>query len=323
MLFPWQLDEWQRLLQLKEMNRLPHAVLFSGMPGIGKHHFALQSAKMLLCKHQSSNISCTCHDCQLIDHRTHPNLCWIEPQEGHAIKIDQIRTLTEFMAHSGLQGEYKIVVIRSANCMNHHASNALLKTLEEPAGQAFIILITDQIYQLSATIRSRCQQFIFKKPSENCALEWLKQKAEKEEINHLKFILRLSQGAPLLALDWLQSERITLRNHLYHMLFSLGEQTVDPIQVAATLDLDAALFLLDLMLNFLIDLMYMKINTEYKIINNDFLTAFLKLKNTFSTEKIVKLMQLAQDARSTICKGLNLNKQLMFEHLFIQWAVSA
>src|SRR3989338_10254332 len=97
MLFPWQRYEWQRIWRLKEMHRLPHALLFLGPAGIGKTIFAEHLTKKILCKTQSTALTCACHDCQLVQNKTHPNLMWIQPEaDQHAIKIDQIREITDF-----------------------------------------------------------------------------------------------------------------------------------------------------------------------------------------------------------------------------------
>src|SRR5690606_13775505 len=123
--------------------------------------------------------SCQCHACRLVEERTHPDLYWVEPEKaGHAIKVDQIRELGHFISQSGLMNLQRLAVIYPAEAMNVNAANALLKTLEEPAEGAHIILVSHQAGGLPATVRSRCQQILFTKPDKQIAINWLMQTAK-------------------------------------------------------------------------------------------------------------------------------------------------
>ena len=145
MIFPWQQKEWRQLCRAKESGRLPHALLFSGLAGIGKTQLADYFSRLLLCQQFQTEYDpkCQCHSCRLAEGRAHPNVLWITPEkEGQAIKVDQIREVSDFIYQSARQGEYNIVVIHPANQMNVNAANALLKTLEEPPHGSLLILIS-------------------------------------------------------------------------------------------------------------------------------------------------------------------------------------
>src|SRR3990167_10314521 len=109
MIFPWQQNEWQHLLHLQQTKRLPHALLFMGVRGVGKSMLADHFSRMLLCAHPSADQYCNaCHSCTLHQAKTHPNMLWVKPEkDDQMIKIDQIRQVNEFIQQSGLQGEYK------------------------------------------------------------------------------------------------------------------------------------------------------------------------------------------------------------------------
>ena len=167
MIFPWQVNQWQQLLQAKSQQRLAHAMLFTGLPGIGKAIFAQHFSSALLCQklNPDGNPCDRCHSCRLIAGRAHPNMLWLEPEKpGQAIKIDQVRDVSEFISQTSLQGDYRIVIINPADDMNTNAANALLKTLEEPSSGAHLILISNQNERLPATILSRCQRVVFQRP---------------------------------------------------------------------------------------------------------------------------------------------------------------
>jgi DNA polymerase-3 subunit delta' len=93
----------------------------------------------------------------LIAHEHHPDLHWIKPhQDGHAIKVEQIRELLDFAHQTPQISSFQCVVIESADSMNDYAANALLKILEEPIPHFYFILQAEHSSFLLPTIRSRC-----------------------------------------------------------------------------------------------------------------------------------------------------------------------
>jgi hypothetical protein len=107
------------------------------------------------CKH---NKGCgECESCQLIAHGHHPDLHWIKPhQDGHAIKVEQIRELLDFVHQTPQISSFQCVVIESADSMNDYAANALLKILEEPIPNFYFLLHAEHSSFLLPTIKSRC-----------------------------------------------------------------------------------------------------------------------------------------------------------------------
>jgi len=104
----------------------------------------------------------------------HADLRWITPAEDkQAIGIDQIRELVADMSLTSYAGGGKVAVIEPANAMTTNAANSLLKTLEEPSGDALLILIADRTGRLPATIFSRCQRIEFAPPGAAAGLAWL------------------------------------------------------------------------------------------------------------------------------------------------------
>ena len=227
--------QWQQLWRAKEEQRLPHALLFSGMSGTGKAQFAANFAQAMLCQAvtQEGWYCNECHMCRLVAGKAHASLLLIEPEkESGVIKIDQVREVSEFVNQTGLQSAYRIVIINPANQMNINAANALLKTLEEPASHTLIMLITDQLSQLPATVLSRCQHILFPQPNSNEALEWLK-KQDGMNATNVELVLNLANGAPLGAMRFIQDGLLDVRQNLFQILYSLSQREVDPLQSAA------------------------------------------------------------------------------------------
>ena len=148
--------------------RLPHAVLLTGSKGVGKRSAAAWIAQRHL------GISETPLPVYPVPLLEHSDMRWISPPDGkQAIGIDQIRELVAEMSMTSYQGGGKAAVIDPADAMTNNAANSLLKTLEEPSGDALLILIADRKGRLPATIFSRCQRIDVPAPTEADALQWL------------------------------------------------------------------------------------------------------------------------------------------------------
>ena len=152
--------------------RLAHAYLFHGEASIGKRATAVCFAQALNCERPPSDHgldACgSCRSCQQIEARTHPDYFVIEPDSEPAtpqIKIEQVREIEQQIMYRPLVGERKICLIDEADRMTLGAANALLKTLEEPPGHSFFILVTSRPAALPVTIRSRCQSLRFATPA--------------------------------------------------------------------------------------------------------------------------------------------------------------
>lgn len=222
---PWQQAQWQRLQLQIEGERLPHALLLAGPQAVGKRTFARALTALLLCRSPQYGVACgNCKSCQLLTAQAHPDSYWLAPEEaGKAVKIDQVRDLVERMVQTAQQGGRKVAVVAPAEAMNRNAANALLKTLEEPAGSALLILISDAPGRLLPTIRSRCQRLEFPIPARALVQDWLQPQAASVEKLELAFIE--AEGRPILARNLLTGEDAALRRELDEDLAAvLGRQ---------------------------------------------------------------------------------------------------
>ena len=144
------------LRHLLHLGKLPHAVLLSGMAGIGKATLAREFAKLLNCLDPQQGDACeACASCLKMRDGHHPDLVWIK-SEGAFIKLDQIRSLKQRLAFRPFEGRWRIVVIEEAQELREEAGNSLLKLLEEPPRQNLFLLTTLEPQMLLPTIVSRC-----------------------------------------------------------------------------------------------------------------------------------------------------------------------
>ena len=146
------------LLSLHTNNQLPHAALITSVSGVGLASVASSLCATLLCERDNDSPCGECRSCSRVSAGTHGDYRWVELSEGKAsIGVDQIREAGDFVTKTAGYGSQKILVISDAEKMTAGASNALLKTLEEPQGNSLIVLLSQRTWLLPATIRSRCQ----------------------------------------------------------------------------------------------------------------------------------------------------------------------
>jgi len=160
----WNLlgHEWASDLLQAQMshNKLRHAYLFSGAPGIGRRTLALRFVQALNCTEPPQvGVPCrSCLTCRQIESMRYSDLLVVQAeQEGATLKVDQIRELQRSLALAPYQGRYKVALLLRFEEAHASAMNALLKTLEEPAPQVVILLTADSPENLLPTIVSRCE----------------------------------------------------------------------------------------------------------------------------------------------------------------------
>jgi DNA polymerase-3 subunit delta' len=219
--YPWQQAAWQQLQQLRE--RMPHALLFHGAAGVGKSDFIEAFAQSLLCENvRPDGYACgACASCGWFAQHNHPDYRRVRPEaledepsgdsdEGgdsdkksrsakapsKEIKIEQIRNLADFMNISTHRQGLRVVVLYPAEALNMPASNALLKTLEEPPPGTVFLLASNSLDRLLPTILSRCRKFALPMPDHAQALAWL----QAQGVADADSWLREQGGAPLTAL---------------------------------------------------------------------------------------------------------------------------
>ena len=143
-------------------DRLGHAYLFTGPAGVGKKRTALALAQALLCEDKPREGCSICAGCVSVAAGTHPDLLMVASAVGKRdVTIDQVRDLQRLLGLRPARGGKKVALVDDAHLLNPAAQSALLKLLEEPPGDALLILLTVNSATLSQPLLSRCQQVRF------------------------------------------------------------------------------------------------------------------------------------------------------------------
>ena len=204
-----------------------HALLVQGPEGVGQLEMALALAQSWLCEAPlATGLACgRCASCHLFQSRSHPDFLLLVPDalrealgleadegegskdgEGKAskskpsreIKVDAVRGMLGFAQVTAARGRAKVVVLFPAESLNTVAANALLKTLEEPAGLLRFVLASSAPESLLPTIRSRCQPVPLGLPPREQALAWLAERG----VASPEVLLDACGGRPQQALQW-------------------------------------------------------------------------------------------------------------------------
>jgi DNA polymerase III subunit gamma/tau len=193
-----------------EKNRVAHSYIFSGARGVGKTTAARILAKALNCVHGPTTEPCgVCDSCKEIASGNSLDVIEIDAASNRG--IDQIRELREMVRYAPAAARHKVVILDEAHMLTGEASNALLKTLEEPPDRVIFVMATTQPEDLEDTIRSRSQHFHFRALTFSEITSRLKYIADQEKLQiddgALSVIARMAEGSMRDALSLLEQAR--------------------------------------------------------------------------------------------------------------------
>ena len=188
----------QTLQNAIDRKRIPHAIIFSGVRGVGKTTLARLVAKALNCQEGPTKVPCNrCEHCVEI---TNGNAIDIHEIDGASNRgIQEIRELKENIRFFPNKSRYKIIIIDEVHMLTTEAFNALLKTLEEPPEHVFFMFATTELHKIPITILSRCQRYELQKVSSRELFAFFSKIAGEEKVKisdwALNIIVREAGGS--------------------------------------------------------------------------------------------------------------------------------
>jgi len=267
--FSWTREAWSRLCGARDA--LHHALLITGVPGIAKREFAFALSQMLLCERPQAdgmaagggaNACGQCRNCALFRAGTHPDFHMLTTEleradgrialaaqyceryqdagarerrakPGKIIAVDQVRLLIERFSMHAHTSARKVALLMPAERMNINAANALLKLLEEPPANAFLILVSALPGQLPATVRSRCMQIPIAPPSAQIAADWLRARLPAADAGLAPMLVDAAGDGPLDALTLHAGGFLELQTQFLRDISALMRGASGALDVAA------------------------------------------------------------------------------------------
>ncbi len=309
---------------------IPHALLFTGIEGVGKESAAVTFAMACNCTGGNGDdnsewentgtaddaafvagemaaIPCdVCQVCRKIKADKHPDIIRLKPS-GPSIKIDQIRSLRQTLAMRPYEASMRVVIITDAQAMNPAAGNALLKALEEPPDRTIFLLVASHVSDLLPTIVSRCQHIRFK-PIAKENLESILVHRHKMAPSDASIIAVMAGGSFSRALRMHKANWINRRNWLINELDSLSSGSASRLLAFAnqlSKDKDDLPDALGVIKTWLRDLAIQKLNPD-KIINKDLAAKVKKSSQKIGMAALLEKIETIQSSEYSIRAGTNL-----------------
>lgn len=318
-LYPWQGSAWQGLQTRHSHGGLPHALMLTGPAGIGKHTLALTIARWLLCQRPSGAGACgTCHSCLLWKAGNHPDFQEARPEDGsRQIRIDTVRKLNEFLNQTPQISRCQVVILHPAEVLNVNAANALLKTLEEPPGESFIILEAERTGAVMPTIRSRCQMVALLPPALDDGVAWLGARGHGE--HDARQALQHNGQAPLAAEAWLASNSHRRHQDWLNLLVQWLARDIRLDAVIQAWKSDEADAIVLWMMQILSDLLKCCLGADNGQLLEPQVRGLL-VAATLDRTKLIALHDRMAEITARMQSGAShYNRQLLLESLLIDW----
>lgn len=313
MIYSWHQKTWDQLVTARNSKQLPHALLITGDTGTGKIAFAKELVKSLLCEHPSETYyACgVCKSCKVYLAGAHPDYRHVVLADDKTqIVVDQIRSLNDFLHQSRSYQGSRVAFISPAESLNINAANSLLKSLEEPADNSVILLVTSQLSVLLPTIKSRCQMLHLPLPSKQVALAWLSQQPIQHEPEAL---LEMAGGKPLLAITFDEESHFESRSTFARDLSAVINHDKTMIEVSKKWQNFSKQEILDWQINWVQQLIKQHLTTTVDTSTSHplSLSRRSKIENLWELhDQLIKFRALSHTS---------LNAQLFVENMLLSW----
>ena len=229
---PWLTSTRNTLHAAMQGDRVGAAVLIQIAPGSGGDWLARWCAAAVFCTAPTAGAPCgRCVECRRVENNEHPDLALVSPlEDSKEIKVDQVRALAQDLALTSHGGRRKVVILTPAERLNRNAATALLKTLEEPPGDALLMLVTGEPSRLPITVQSRCTRITAPAPDRAELARWLAVRGGS--VADWTAALSLYGGRPLDVLDLDPVALAGLHRDTHRVLDEGLRGSLDPVETA-------------------------------------------------------------------------------------------
>ncbi|WWO96894.1 MAG: DNA polymerase III subunit delta' C-terminal domain-containing protein [Candidatus Dasytiphilus stammeri] len=269
--YSWLNFSYRQIIKQYYMKRSYPVILFHAPPGLGIKNLIWNISSWLMCFFSTGLKSCgICQSCNLMKMNNHPDLVTIN--SCSSIGIDIIRLIYNKIYQRSQLGKSKIIWIAEANKLTEEASNALLKTLEEPPDNTYFFLYSYNLSGISAILRSRCQDWQISPPRESEGIQWIKINFHNRSCltdNNIIAALRICSWAPLAAIKLLQSNYWTYRAKIAVWIIDILNDQKDILEILPFFNHDNVQNQIEVFCTLFIDAIKLQYDKNVFIINYD------------------------------------------------------
>ena len=303
--FPWL----SKAFSNTNLSTLPHSSLIEGSKGLGKSILASKIAKTLLCSESTTSSCDSCHSCNLFDQSTHPD--FFINEDDSKILVDEMREMINFSILSSSVSSSKVIVLTNCENMNIASQNAILKTLEEPAANTYILMTSSKRRALNQTIYSRCSKLTIKDLDQIELTDWVRSQGI-EDFNYYDYPTYL---APIEILKYIEEGKnndfIDFSNNL--LKFCNKDLSINQT-VKYLLDMDMSSIE---KVNLLID--FFKTLLKAKLANTPYSGKFKSLNDlNISTSNLSNALDELNGLRNMMIKVSSINENHSFKYFIFK-----
>ena len=318
MSYPWLQQSWQQVSRQYQQGYLPHALILSGVQGLGKHLLGKKLAQLVLCDAKLDEPCGTCRQCHLFATDSHPDYFCIEPEESSKIiKIEQVRDLIDKLNQTPLVAKSQVVLINPLEGLTLKAANALLKTLEEPTGRVFFILIAHRLTQIPVTILSRCQLLPIHANNTHQTMQWLMTELSCTE-QQADVLLRLAHGAPLEAVALANRNVLDCRNKVLAIM-GYEHTGLNPLPDIESVLKDHSDDVFVILASILQDLRKCHLGVDRdKWTNSDAVKHIQPLASEITVDQLQAQFTALESINKALTAGIHINPQMALERIIFE-----
>ena len=233
--------------------------------------------------------------------------------------MDAVRQLVDFISQTSQQGGRKVVVLQPAEAMNVNAANALLKSLEEPSAETYLLLVSDQPSRLLPTIRSRCRVQPLNLPGADEAAAWLTEQLPDRSTDDCALLLQMAGGAPLRALSLAQVDALAQREKVVEGIKALLKGQAAPSKLAEQWNPVPIELLLDWFCAWTLDLLKLQQQASDAAVSADMDKVLGYMAKKLDVAKLLAWQDWLLEHRRLFASKANLNRVLFLEKALVQW----
>lgn len=314
----WLAPLWQQLTKRIKTNSLSGGVLLLGDPGLGAIPLAKALAGVLLCERESTRACGECSGCRWASQEQHPDLLVIQPDSTtQVIKVDAIREMTASLTQKASRGAYQVVIVTAADALNVASSNALLKTLEEPAGKVIFFLCCSEKRALLPTILSRCEQMTLPSVVYDQAKEWLS--VHHPGLAKPEQWLRWAEGAPYAIADLIDQQYETWRDQLLGDYQKMLRKQADGLSLVSAWQKIPVALMVRVLTSLMMDVIRLQSKAnDSSLMHQDVLDILKAIASAIPAETVWRYYDYLMEMQPYIKAG-TVNERLIRDQLALSW----